>query len=156
MTQHKPWDRIKVTRIFLLLLLDILLINLSSFLALFTRMELDLTALLESGFLDSIYRYALMDTVCTILIFCVLPVVQQPLGLRRYQRTHPNCRRFYCGRSGQVRGHAPVGLADAQKLPSAELYVSHGLCGLQPLGLPLFPGHPAPQPEERSSKSAPC
>ena len=69
MTQHKPWDRIKVTRIFLLLLLDILLINLSSFLALFTRMELDLTALLESGFLDSIYRYALMDTVCTILIF---------------------------------------------------------------------------------------
>ena len=127
MTQHKPWDRIKVTRIFLLLLLDILLINLSSFLALFTRMELD--------------------------HFLVLPVVQQPLGLRRYQRTYPNCRRFYCGRSGQVRGHAPVGLADAQKLPSAELYVSHGLRGLQPLGLPLFPGHPAPQPEERSSKA---
>ena len=69
------------------------------------------------------------------------------------QRTYPNCRRFYCGRSGQVRGHAPVGLADAQKLPSAELYVSHGLRGLQPLGLPLFPGHPAPQPEERSSKA---
>lgn len=85
--------------------------------------------------------------------FLVLPVVQQPLGLRRYQRTYPNCRRFYCGRSGQVRGHAPVGLADAQKLPSAELYVSHGLRGLQPLGLPLFPGHPAPQPEERSSKA---
>ncbi len=69
MTQNKPWDRTKVTRILLLLLVDVLLINLSSFLALFTRMELDFTALLESGFLDSICRYALIDTVCTIFIF---------------------------------------------------------------------------------------
>lgn len=156
MTQHKPWDRIKVTRIFLLLLLDILLINLSSFLALFTRMELDLTALLESGFLDSIYRYALMDTVCTILIFWFFRLYNSLWAYAGYQRTYPNCRRFYCGRSGQVRGHAPVGLADAQKLPCAELYVSHGLCGLQPLGLPLFPGHPAPQPGRAELKSAPC
>ncbi len=69
MKKYKKWDHTKVVRVFLLLFLDIILVNLSSFLALFTRMELDITALQRAGFLLSVRRYALIDTVCTILIF---------------------------------------------------------------------------------------
>ena len=134
-------------------LLDILLINLSSFLALFTRMELDLTALLESGFLDSIYRYALMDTVCTILIFWFFRLYN---SLWAYAGTNELTRiaaASIVAAAVKYVGMHLLALPTPKKLPCAELYVSHGLCGLQPLGLPLFPGHPAPQPEERSSKA---
>lgn len=69
MKKYKRLDRTKIVRVILLLFLDITLLNLSSFLALFTRMELDITALKEAGFLLSVQRYALIDTVCTVLIF---------------------------------------------------------------------------------------
>lgn len=55
-------------------------------------MELDLTALLESGFLDSIYRYALMDTVCTILIFWFFRLYNSLWAYAGYNEHIPNCR----------------------------------------------------------------
>ena len=65
MKQLKQLDQTKAVRILLLLLLDAVMINLASFLALFVRMELNMTAVRESGFLTSVFRYAPLDTICT-------------------------------------------------------------------------------------------
>ncbi len=137
---------------FLLLLLDILLINLSSFLALFTRMELDLTALLESGFLDSIYRYALMDTVCTILIFWFFRLYN---SLWAYAGTNELTRiaaASIVAAAVKYVGMHLLALPTPKKLPSAELYVSHGLCGLQPR-LTAISGTSCTAAEERAQKA---
>lgn len=69
MKQLKQLDQTKAVRILLLLLLDAVMINLASFLALFVRMELNMTAVRESGFLTSVFRYAPLDTICTVAVF---------------------------------------------------------------------------------------
>lgn len=69
MKQLKQLNQTKAVRILLLLLLDAVMINLASFLALFVRMELNMTAVRESGFLTSVFRYAPLDTICTVAVF---------------------------------------------------------------------------------------
>ena len=58
-----------VPRVTLLVLLDILVINLSAFLALFIRYEFDFAALSASTFLSSLTYFAIANTAITILLF---------------------------------------------------------------------------------------
>ena len=62
-------NRQKTIRVCCLLVLDVVLINLAAFLALFVRFEFDYAALLESGFLKSLWSYAAMNTLTTVIVF---------------------------------------------------------------------------------------
>ena len=64
-------NRAKLMRIAALLLADIVLINLSAFAALLLRFELSPALAAESGFLDSVSSYMLLNTVLTVFIFAV-------------------------------------------------------------------------------------
>ena len=59
----------KAIRVCVLLAADVVLINLAAFLALFVRFEFDYGALLESGFLESLWSYAAMNTLTTVIVF---------------------------------------------------------------------------------------
>ena len=62
----------KLVRILCLLLADVIMINVSAFMALFTRFEFNMTALQASGYLDHLLHYALINTVVTLAIFNLL------------------------------------------------------------------------------------
>ena len=97
MKQLKQLDQTKAVRILLLLLLDAVMINLASFLALFVRMELNMTAVRESGFSDqrvpvcafgyNLYRSSIL----------AVPAIQQSLGVRPARWEPPRCCRLYGG-----------------------------------------------------------
>lgn len=57
-------------RMLLLVMLDIIVVNVSSFLALWVRFEFEFSAI-DRQFLESIYRFAPINIVCTVLIFYV-------------------------------------------------------------------------------------
>lgn len=57
-------------RMLLLVMLDIIVVNVSSFLALWVRFEFEFSAI-DRQFLESIYRFAPINMVCTVLIFYV-------------------------------------------------------------------------------------
>lgn len=61
----------KAIRVCVLLAADIVLINLAAFLALFVRFEFDYAALVESGFLKSLWFYAAINTLTTVVVFAV-------------------------------------------------------------------------------------
>lgn len=61
----------KAIRVCVLLVADIVLINLAAFLALFVRFEFDYAALVESGFLESLWSYAAINTLTTVVVFAV-------------------------------------------------------------------------------------
>ncbi len=67
--REKHFDRAKIIRIILLLMLDCLLIAFSSFFTLFTRMEFDFLSMQESGFLGNIVHYFPINLVCSLLLF---------------------------------------------------------------------------------------
>ena len=54
------------------ILLDILLINASAFLALFLRLDFDIANIVESGYLLNALKYAPVNTVTTITIFIIM------------------------------------------------------------------------------------
>ena len=62
----------KTLRVSLLVLADILAINLAAFLALFSRFEFSLPALVQSGYLDQLFRFALIGTVLTLLVCYIM------------------------------------------------------------------------------------
>ena len=61
-----------LVRVAFLVALDILVINLSAFLALFIRYEFDYDAMLASGFLDKLAVYAIPNTLITLGLFWLL------------------------------------------------------------------------------------
>ncbi len=61
----------KLIRMFCLLLLDVLLVNLSSIMALVVQFEFDLAQLKDSGFLLSAIRIAPFGTVCAVVVFYI-------------------------------------------------------------------------------------
>lgn len=69
MNKQPRFDSAKGIRTLLLLILDSKLTNLAAFFALFIRMELDMGAVSESGFLNSLIHYAWINTLCTLLVF---------------------------------------------------------------------------------------
>ena len=71
----KPGFQIrKAVRILLLVLLDIVLINLSSFLALYLRFEFDIAELLESNFLHNVLLFAPVNTVLVVVAMAALGI----------------------------------------------------------------------------------
>ena len=60
---------ILLPRVISLVLLDVLVINISAFLALFIRFEFDLDAMNADGFLDSLWRWTWIHTLLTLGIF---------------------------------------------------------------------------------------
>ena len=61
----------KLARVVALILADLVLLNLAQFLALYIRFEFSMSALEESGFLDSIVRFAPAYSLMCILIFAL-------------------------------------------------------------------------------------
>ena len=71
-SKHKEKiNPIKIQRISLLVLLDILTISTSAFLALFIRFEFDFSLLLDSGFLDALVKWFLPNTLLVLGLFCL-------------------------------------------------------------------------------------
>ena len=61
-----------LARVALLIALDILVINLSAFLALFIRHEFDFAAVVTSGFLDTLAVYSIPNTLIALALFWLL------------------------------------------------------------------------------------
>lgn len=68
----RPHSAQKTLRVTCLVLADLILINLSAFLALYIRFEFDLGQLRATAFLHDMLVYAGINTVCTIVIFRIL------------------------------------------------------------------------------------
>ena len=64
----------KAVRVLLLVLLDIVLINLSQFLALFLRFEFNMAELLESNFLHNVLLFAPWNTAMVIVTMAILGI----------------------------------------------------------------------------------
>ena len=69
---NQPFNAQKALRVACLVLADLILINLSAFLALYIRFEFDLKLLCETEFLHNMIVYSGINSVCTILIFHIL------------------------------------------------------------------------------------
>ena len=68
----RPFNAQKALRVACLVLADLILINLSAFLALYIRFEFDFRQLYATTFLRDMLIYAGINSVCTILIFHIL------------------------------------------------------------------------------------
>ena len=68
----RPFHAQKALRVACLVLADLILINLSAFLALYIRFEFDFRQLYATTFLRDMLIYAGINSVCTILIFHIL------------------------------------------------------------------------------------
>lgn len=68
----RPVSAQKALRVACLVLADLILINLSAFLALYIRFEFDLSLLRATEFLHDMLVYAGINSVCTIVIFYCL------------------------------------------------------------------------------------
>lgn len=66
------FNLVRLRRVLLLLVIDIIIINAAAFFALFMRFELDLGLMEESGFFKSVMAYMPVNTLATILIFALL------------------------------------------------------------------------------------
>lgn len=64
-------NREKAIRVCCLLVLDVFLINIAAFLALFVRFELDYAMLAETEFLDTFWSYAGINTMTTVAVFAL-------------------------------------------------------------------------------------
>lgn len=65
-------NHVKRTRILLLVILDILIINLAAMLAVITRFDFSYAAALRTGFMQHVWQYAAINTVVTMLVFYLL------------------------------------------------------------------------------------
>ena len=68
----RPFNAQKALRVACLVLVDLILINLSAFLALYIRFEFDFRQLYATTFLRDMLIYAGINSACTILIFHIL------------------------------------------------------------------------------------
>ena len=69
--KKKNTPNLLLPRIIMLVILDILVINLSAFLALFIRHEFDYAVMEASGFLDTLIRIAPANTLMTLALFAL-------------------------------------------------------------------------------------
>ena len=68
----KRTPNLLLVRVIFLIALDILVINLSAFLALYIRYEFDYAQMVSSGFLDKLALYAIPNTLITLALFWLL------------------------------------------------------------------------------------
>ena len=66
------FNLVRLRRVLLLLIIDVVIINAAAFSSLFVRFELDLSLMEESGFFESVLSYMPLNTLATILIFALL------------------------------------------------------------------------------------
>ncbi|MBQ7415990.1 MAG: polysaccharide biosynthesis protein [Oscillospiraceae bacterium] len=76
----KKAPNLLLPRITLLVILDIIVINLSAFMALFIRYEFDYATLIASGFLDTLTQIAVPNTVVMLLLFWLLQLYSSLWG----------------------------------------------------------------------------
>ena len=69
--KKKPFGSVKSLRVAILLVADVALINLSQFLALFLRFEFNVAAMLESGYLENLVKFAPVYTVMVIAALAI-------------------------------------------------------------------------------------
>ena len=70
--KKKRTPNLLLIRVFFLIALDILVINLSAFWALYIRYEFDYAAMAASGFLDTLALFAIPNTLLTLALFWLL------------------------------------------------------------------------------------
>jgi FlaA1/EpsC-like NDP-sugar epimerase len=68
----KRTPNLLLIRVIFLIALDILVINLSAFMALYIRYEFDYARMVSSGFLDKLALYAIPNTALTLLLFWLM------------------------------------------------------------------------------------
>ena len=91
---NQPFNAQKALRVACLVLADLILINLSAFLALYIRFEFDLKLLCETEFLHNMIVYSGINSVCTILIFYILKLYNslwEFAGVSELVRTAVGC-----------------------------------------------------------------
>lgn len=91
---NQPFNAQKALRVACLVLADLILINLSAFLALYIRFEFDLKLLCETEFLHNMLLYSGINSVCTILIFYILKLYNslwEFAGVSELVRTAVGC-----------------------------------------------------------------
>ena len=91
---NQPFNAQKALRVACLALADLILINLSAFLALYIRFEFDLKLLCETEFLHNMIVYSGINSVCTILIFYILKLYNslwEFAGVSELVRTAVGC-----------------------------------------------------------------
>ena len=90
----RPYSAQKALRVACLVLADLILINLSAFLALYIRFEFDFKLLCETEFLHNMIVYSGINSVCTILIFYILKLYNslwEFAGVSELVRTAVGC-----------------------------------------------------------------
>ena len=90
----RPFNAQKALRVACLVLADLILINVSAFLALYIRFEFDLKLLCETEFLHNMLLYSGINSVCTILIFYILKLYNslwEFAGVSELVRTAVGC-----------------------------------------------------------------
>ena len=91
---NQPFNAQKALRVACLVLADLILINLSAFLALYIRFEFDLKLLCETECLHNMIVYSGINSVCTILIFYILKLYNslwEFAGVSELVRTAVGC-----------------------------------------------------------------
>lgn len=91
---NQPFNAQKALRVACLVLADLILINLSAFLALYIRFEFDFKLLCETEFLHNMLLYSGINSVCTILIFYILKLYNslwEFAGVSELVRTAVGC-----------------------------------------------------------------
>ena len=66
------YNRQRLVRILVLIILDAIIINLAAVLALVTRFDFSYAAAVRTGFMHQVWRYAVINTVVTLLVFYFL------------------------------------------------------------------------------------
>lgn len=66
------WNKTKIFRIIFLVLLDIVIVNVVSFLSITMLYEFDYTALIQSGVLDGLLKYSVINTIVSLIVFALL------------------------------------------------------------------------------------
>lgn len=126
---NQPFNAQKALRVACLVLADLILINLSAFLALYIRFEFDLKLLCETEFLHNMIVYSGINSVCTILIFYILKLYNslwEFAGVSELVRTAVGCffsAVFY--RVGMFMLHLTV----PRSFPAIYMLVLCLLCG---------------------------
>ena len=125
----RPFNAQKALRVACLVLADLILINVSAFLALYIRFEFDLKLLCETEFLHNMLLYSGINSVCTILIFYILKLYNslwEFAGVSELVRTAVGC--FFSAVFYMV-GMFMLHLTVPRSFPAIYMLVLGLLCG---------------------------
>ena len=140
----RPFNAQKALRVACLVLADLILINLSAFLALYIRFEFDFRQLYATTFLRDMLIYAGINSACTILIFHILKLYTSLTSLWEFASVSELVRiTLGCFFSAvfYMVGMFMLHLTVPRSFPAIYMLILCLLCGGAALVLPLRAPH---------------